>query len=407
MNKNLNSAWLTWSVPASFFSLVYIIRILPSFIMQDMVNFYQINYAQFSLLPAFYYAGYSLMQIPTGILLTKFKNSTVISCLMLVVAAGTFIISISPLFACACLAALIIGAGSTAGLLGASSIIKSKFDEKRYGFILGLTLTFGLIAASYAGKIIQTGLIYFNWLQLYSVISIIVVIYAFLALSISRERRNTEHSHSSINNSSAISLLKEVLQNRILIAMIIFSGLMTTPMQGFADIWGIDFLVTKFNLTKTGAIFSNSCVFLGMGIGSPIIGILAQKYKKLLLGIILCGVIMLASFIILLLPISLSHQSITILLFLIGLGSSFPTLTFTLIIENINQKVSRVAISLANMVLMICGSIFHPIIGNAYDIAIRNTDKLSAYTITMSLIPLSLFIGIVGLMYHARKGKFI
>ncbi len=190
----------------------------------------------------------------------------------------------------------------------------------------------------------------------------------------------------------------------------IFSGLMTLPMQGFADVWGIEFLITKFNLTKTEAIFANSFVFLGMGLGSPIVGILAQKYKKLLSGIILCGITMLTCFIILLLPININQKSITILLLLIGVGSSFPTLTFTFIIENIEPNISRVAIGFSNMVLMICGSISHPIIGSTYDIAIRNTDKLSAYIITMSLIPLGLCIGILGLIYYLKykhSNKFV
>ncbi|MBP9792315.1 MAG: MFS transporter [Rickettsiales bacterium] len=410
MNKNLKSAWLIWSIPASFFSLVFIIRILPSFVMQDIISFYNINYAQFSLLPAFYYAGYSLMQIPTGILLTKFKNSTIIPCLMIVVAIGTFLISVTDTFFISCLASFIIGAGSAVGIVGSSSIIKAKFDEQSYGFIFGLTLTFGLVAASYAGKIINTGLYYFNWHQLYSVISVIIIAYALLAFLTNREQHQQNDILPDFSNQSARSLLKKVLKNKPLVTITIFSGLMTLPMQGFADVWGIEFLITKFNLTKTEAIFANSFVFLGMGLGSPIVGILAQKYKKLLSGIILCGITMLTCFIILLLPININQKSITILLLLIGVGSSFPTLTFTFIIENIEPNISRVAIGFSNMVLMICGSISHPIIGSTYDIAIRNTDKLSAYIITMSLIPLGLCIGILGLIYYLKykhSNKFV
>lgn len=410
MNKNLKSAWLVWSIPASFFSLVFIIRILPSFVMQDIISFYNINYAQFSLLPAFYYAGYSLMQIPTGILLTKFRNSTIIPCLMLVVAIGTFIVSISSVFFITCIASFIIGSGSAVGIVGSSSIIKSRFEEQSYGFIFGLTLTFGLVAASYAGKIINTGLYYFNWHQLYSVISIIIIAYALLAFLTNKDQHKQNNILPDFSNQSVRYLLKQVLKNKTLVTITIFSGLMTLPMQGFADVWSIEFLMTKFNLSKTEAIFSNSFVFLGMGLGSPIVGILAQKYKKLLLGIILCGTMMLACFIMLLLPINISQKSITALLLLIGIGSSFPTLTFTFIIENVDQSISRVAIGFANMVLMICGSISHPIIGSTYDIAIKNTDKLSAYIITMSLIPLGLCIGIFGLLYYLKSkhsNKFV
>lgn len=410
MNKNLKSAWLIWSIPASFFSLVFIIRILPSFVMQDIINFYNINYAQFSLLPAFYYAGYSLMQIPTGILLTKFKNSTIIPCLMLVVAIGTFLISIANAFFIACLASFIIGAGSAVGIVGSSSIIKAKFDEQSYGFIFGLTLTFGLVAASYAGKIINTGLYYFNWHQLYSVISVIIMAYALLAFLTNREQQKQNATLPDFSNQSVRSLLKRVLKNKTLITVTIFSGVMTLPMQGFADVWSIEFLITKFKFSKTEAIFSNSFIFLGMGLGSPIVGILAQKYKKLLLGIILCGITMLICFVILLLQVNINQKFITILLLLIGIGSSFPTLTFTFIIENIEQNISKVAIGFSNMVLMICGSIAHPIIGCTYDIAIRNTDKLSAYIITMSLIPFGLCIGILGLIYYLKyqhNNKFV
>lgn len=408
-SNNLKTSWLIWSIPASFFSLVFVIRILPSFVMQSMVTFYDINYAQFSLLPAFYYAGYSLMQIPTGVLLTKFKNSTIIPALMLIVCFGAFLLSVSSIFALSCIAAFIIGTGSTIGVLGSSSIIKSRFDEQSYAFILGLTLAFGLVAASYAGNIINTGLQFFNWQQLYKVASIIVFIYAIMAFIVIKKGRKPS-AVPDVSSESTISLLKQALKTKNIIFIAIFSGLMTTPMQGFADVWGISFLSTKFNLSNTEAIFCNSLIFLGMGLGSPIIGMIAQKYGKMFFSIILCGTIMFSGFVLMLLPIHMNKLSLSLILLCIGIGSSFPTLTFTLIVEDVDHKISKIAMSLTNMALMLSGSIFHPLIGGTYDIAIRMTDKLTAYSIAIGVIPLGLFIGIIGLLYCVQfrnKGRFL
>ena len=402
MKNNLKTAWLIWSIPASFFSLVFVIRILPSFVMQNIISFYNINYAQFSLLPALYYIGYASMQIPAGILFTKFKNSTIIPSLMLIVCIGTCILAYSNSFYVACIASLIIGLGSTVGVLGASSIIKSKFTEQAYAFVLGLTLTFGLVAASYAGTIINTGLRFFNWKQLYSVATIIILTYAVVAFITIKDKNRPQNPLPDVSKDSVRSLLKKVFITKSIIPLAIFSGLMTAPMQGFADVWGISFLMAKFNLTKIDAIFCNSFIFLGMGIGSPIVGILAQKYKKLFSGIIVCGLIMFIGFIILLLPFNLNKSLIACLLLLIGIGSSFPTLTFTLIIENVNTKISKIAMSFSNMVLMSCGFIYHPMIGNLYDMFIQTHTPLITYTISISLIPCGLLTGIIGLLYFVK-----
>lgn len=408
-SNNLKSSWFIWSIPASFFSLVFVIRILPSFVMQSMIDFYDINYAQFSLLPAFYYAGYALMQIPTGVLLTKFRNSTIIPALMLVVCLGTLILSTSNIFTLSCIAAFIIGTGSTAGVLGSSSIIKARFAEQSYAFIFGLTLTFGLVAASYAGSIISTGLQFFNWQQLYKIASIVVLIYAITAFAVIKKGRAL-NTIPDVSDESVRSLLKQVFQKKNIVLIALLSGLMTTPMQGFADVWGIGFLQTKFKLAKTEAIFCNSLIFLGMGLGSPIIGLIAQKYKKLFPSIILCGVVMFIGFVLMLLPINLNKLSISCILLCVGIGSGFPTLTFTLIVENVEKKISKIAISFTNMMLMLWGFISHPVIGSTYDIAISVTDKVTAYSIAISVIPLGLFIGTLGLLYlvqYKSKGQFL
>lgn len=366
------------------------------------MKFYGINYAEFSLLPAMYYIGYAFMQIPAGIFFTKFKENITISSLMVVVGIGTLMLYYSPNFVVACIASLIIGIGSPVGVLGASSVIRSRFNEHLYAFIFGLTLSFGLIAATYTSKIIDTGLEYFSWQQLYIIATIIVIFYAITAFIIVHDKKSTVHIMPDISKDSVISLVKKTICTKNIVIMAIFSGFLTTPMQGFADVWGINFLMLKFFLTKKEAIYCNSFIFLGMGVSSPIIGMLAQKYHKLFSGIIACGLLMLVSFVAILLPIPLDKVSLSFLLLLVGIGCSFPTLSFTLIIEHTDAKISNIAISFTNMVLLLSGFVFHPIIGYSYNSLMRFTEKLTAYTFAMSLIPIGIGIGILGLLYFAR-----
>jgi MFS family permease len=383
------SSWMMWLVPTAFYALVFMLRVAPGILKSDIMNYYQLDNFKFSLIPAFYYAGYASMQIPVSFYMDRFKLHKVIALLIFATGVGVMLLSRSCWFPLALLGCFIIGTGNTVGVLGSSNIVNTNFSQKSYSFVFGLTLTAGLLAATCAGKIISTVAQHFNWQATYSIVAGICLVLTVAALVLIKTPKGNKKVRVSLP-----STVSFIFKNKFVILVSIFSGFLTSPVQGFADVWGPGFLSDNLGFEKSTAISLNSLCFLGYGIGAPIIGKLAQKYNVLRKSLIACGAVMLFSFLIILFVPNLNSTTVGVLLFLGGVGSAFPPLTFAIVLHNTRKELNNVAIGISNMTLMLFGSIYHIFIGLFYK---------ASPLLGISIVPIGLIIGTIGTILLFRK----
>ena len=401
MNPSTRSPWLFWLIPASFYAIVLILRMTPGIVMNDVIAHYEIDYTKFGLLSSFYYLGYSTSQLPVGILLTRFKVKYVMACFMLLTVSGILLLSYSSLYQLALLGALMIGIGSVVGMLGSSNIIHYKFHRKAYSLLIGLTLALGLAFATSSGKIIHYCLNFFNWQIFYLILAVIILINAAIALIFLEVRQ--KHIDNLAHRKPLSAMIIDTIKTPKILLIALFGGFMTAPMHGFADVWGINYLIFHFKLLKTEAILTNSFMFSGMAISAPLLGYIAEKYRIYKHLIISLGILMLLTFTTLIKFNNLSYPLICFLLFMLGVGSSFSPLIFTTIIHNVNKNLGDIAIGITNSMFMLFGFIYHPIIGSVIDFCSKNQSIDTAYTNGISVIAFGLLIGILGLSAVAYK----
>jgi sugar phosphate permease len=383
------SSWIMWIIPTVFYALVYILRVAPGILKSDIMNHYGIDDFKFGLIPAFYYAGYASMQIPVSFAMDRFRLNRVMSCLMFITGFGLMLLSRSPLFPLALVGCFIVGAGTTVSVLGSSNVINSSFPKNYYSFMFGLTLTFGFLSGACAGKLLSASMDYYNWQELYGFATGFCLVLAMAAFTLIK----TPATHKKLDVSLPTALTF-IVKNKFIVLLAICGGFMTAPVQGFADAWGPGFLYKTMGFEESTAILINSMCLLGYGVGAPIIGRLAQKYDVLKESLIACGLVMALSFLMVLFIPNLSSTTIGLLLFLAGMGSSFPTLTFAIILRRSKREFNTISIGIANMILMIFGSIYHTLIGAFYK---------ASPLLGISIVPLGLIVGTTGTILLFRK----
>jgi MFS family permease len=403
MHSPTKIAWFIWIIPASFYALVLTLRIAPGVIMNDMMSHYNIDYTEFGLLSSCFYLGYASMQLPVGMLLTKLNTKYIIAFFMIILIFGILLLTYAPIYQFALFGGLLTGMGSTVGMLGTSNIVNNKFYSSAYSFVIGLTIALGFTIVTCSGKLIGLCLTLFNWQTFYLILVFIITIYIIIVLLFIPNDQHIKHpAHSS---HSVISLLITTLTKPKLFITALLGGLLTAPMQGFSDVWGVNYLILNFNLPKSEAILANSFIFLGMAASAPITGYIAEKYQIYKPLIIFYGLLMISMFVILLSHHELNYFIICISLFLTGWGSSFYILIFTVIVHSVEKKLGDIAISIANMTFMIFGFIYHPIIGFIIDYTSNDHSINDAYMYGISVIPLGMIIGILGLSIVTYKSR--
>lgn len=399
------SVWLMWGLASFFYAYQYILRVLPNIMMADILEKFQIDASLFGQYSGLYYIGYAGMHIPVGILLDKYGPKWILPICMILTVIGIMPLLYAEHWIYPGLGRLLIGMGSSAAILGVFKIIRMSFPEDKFTFILGCSVTIGLVGAIYGGQPVNYLMHTFG---MESVLKMIILLGLVLAIATywSIPTQRVTHSEKGWMES-----VKAVLTNPQIIFICLFAGFMVGPLEGFADVWGKEYLKLVYKLNENVAASLPSLIFLGMCFGSPILSWVTEKTKAYFGFIILSGIVMAASFFLLLtgqLPVSV----MTVMFVVVGVFCAYQILAIYKASTYSGESLVGLTTACANMIIMTFGYVFHSLIGqimtHLWD-GTMNADvpvyDPHAYTLALMVIPVGLMLGAFGFIWLASAKK--
>ena len=146
-------------------------------------------------------------------------------------------------------------------------------------------------------------------------------------------------------------------------ALALYSFFNWAPALIFPALWGVPYLMGKYNIPSTTAAFACSMVWVGVGLFSPLIGYLSDRLQRRNILLISTTAIGAVVSLILLLVSNLPYVLICFFLFILGGASSGNLICFA-VAKDINRpSVTSTAMGFNNMALVLSGTVFQPIIG--------------------------------------------
>jgi hypothetical protein len=291
---------------------------------------------------------------------------------------------------------VLIGIGSSAAILGTFKIIRIVFTEKQFTRMLSLAVTIGLIGAIYGGgpvSYMTETLGYKIVVEIFAGIGILLAIATYLIVP-----------DMAVESSKTVFAdIKEVFTNYKLIALCLFAGCMVGPLEGFADVWGATFLNNIYGFDLKTSSYITSMMFIGMCFGGPCLSFLSEKTGSYMGIIIASGLIMMVSFTALILC-GLSKNTVIISFILVGICSAYQIIAIYKASTYVNDNVVGLTTAVANMIIMIFGYGFHSAIGLMVRIFGGVGDK-TAFTYGVSIVPIMLTIGVIGVSLIAYRDR--
>jgi len=397
--------WLMWSLASFFYAYQYILRVLPNIMMTDILEKFHIDATIFGQYSGLYYIGYAGMHIPVGILLDKYGPQRVLPFCMMLTVIGVLPLLYAEHWIYPSLGRMLIGMGSSAAILGVFKIIRMFFPEDKFAFILGWSVTIGLIGAIYGGRPV-------NYLiQTYGAAPVLqVVILVGLLLAITTFIATPKQSASSYDKTWQESV-KEVLTNPTILIVCVLAGLMVGPLEGFADVWGKAYLKSVYHLSDSHAAHLPSLMFLGMCFGGPMLSWFAEKSKAYFSFIILSGAVMGGAFMFLLSG-QVPENVLSILFFVVGIFCAYQILAIYKASTYSGEKLVGLTTACANMIIMAFGYLFHSVIGKIITMSWDGTMagnlpvyNATSYTYGVMIIPIGLLLGALGFSCVALFNK--
>lgn len=399
--------WMIWLLALLFFAYQFILRLSPGLMINDIMNKFDVDASNYGYFASMYYYGYALMQIPIAILLDRYGPRIIISTCAFICAIATLTFIYADQWIIVLLGRFLIGAASAVGFLGVSKIISIWFPSTEYGKMVGLSFTFGLLGAVFGGQPISVLLDMFGWQDVLFYVALVSALIGVLILIFVHNPKN----FIAEDNGDVVYKLKTVCTDYRVLIIALASLMLVGPLEGFADVWGVTYLMKAYSVTKPEAASLTSFIFIGMIFGGPILTYIAQKYKVYFQLACLCGVLMFLLFMLLVLAREyISFYNLMLMMFVIGVCCCYQVLVLTIGSFILPATLTGVTVAFLNCINMLGGSFFHMFIGRTLDFLWTNETSngirvydLQSYSIAISIVPLFCLVG--GLLFLLVRNK--
>jgi MFS family permease len=354
---------LGWSTGAMFFFYAWVLRVAPSVMIDEMMRDLSVGGAVIGNLSAVYFFGYAGMQVPVGLLIDRFGPRRLMTIAALVCAGGCVIFAASSGITGVATGRFLVGASAAFSLVGAMSIAGLWFPARRFALLSGLAMMLGMAGGVVGQAPLRLMVDALDWRGAVLALSSGGVLLAVAAWTTVRDRPKERGSSGQM-----LAGLGRVVRNRQT-WLIAVAGLGTTgPLLGFAGLWGVPYFVATLGIDRTAAAAITSMVFIGWGVGAPLIGWasdrIGRRRSPFILGLVVCTVAMSA---ILAFP-GLPIPVLMALCFACGFGGSSQIAGFAAAREHNPVAFSGTALGLVNGMVTGGGALFQPLLGWLLDV---------------------------------------
>ncbi|MBZ0217943.1 MAG: MFS transporter [Fimbriimonadaceae bacterium] len=401
-------AWIIWTLGATAFGYAFFHRVAPAVMVEDLMRDFSVGGAVLGNLSAIYFYAYAGLQIPIGIMLDRWGPRTNMVVALTISAIGALIFSYADTVMLAYIGRFFVGMGSAAAFLGTLSLVGRWFPPHRFSLFSGMTMFVAMIVAigSQGPLAALIGMIGWRAMIFYGAgIGFLLAILVFLIVRDDPNRasgRQARHQGWGEFGRALLIALK--------IPQVWYVSLLSTCMAGFmlafGGLWGVSYLVAKYDVSRLEAGFYASFVFMGWAVGAPLGGWVSDFIKRRKLPLLLSSLVQTILLCSLFLLPDLSIQISGALIILSGISAGFMVNAFAYIREITDPRVNGAVFGLINGFTVGSGAVLQPLIGYLLDLNWDGTMKggariysMAAYDIAMlTLVAASVIAFVCALM---------
>lgn len=338
--------YIVWFIAALFVVYSFCLNTAAAVFAEAIKSSLNTDSFSVSIAMSAFILGFACMQIPAGFLLDKFNARYVVSSGIVLLAIGNVLIAYSDTLTLFTLSNFIQGVGASFAFISAAVLISQWFSEKQFpimfGLIQGVSCTFAGIIHYYFSLALKT----YSWNEIYLSMSLFGFSLFILSLLLIK-------SPAALKQEQGLSLkqsLKVVFKNKQILLCSIAGATSFGVLLAYAGLWYLK-IEMYYSVPNLQAVMISGMIFLGIGVGTPLLGWFSNKIKS---RVTVIHVSLCLGTMALMLGIYLPHFDINTLIiiqivsFFIGFFLSGSMLFYTLVSEFSTNATRGVAVSVLN-----------------------------------------------------------
>ena len=288
-------AYLAWAAVAIAYAIAFLQRVSPQSITSNFMADFSTDAAGVAMLASSYFWGYTLMQIPAGLLVDRYGVKRVVLFSMTASSLGSAAFAFAPNLPDVFAARLIVACGDALVFTALLKLVALSFRDERFGFMSGISQVSGYVGGVLATTPLAAAVSGFGWRACFVFIACVgMANLAFAALVLKPDP--AAHSTRTLRDVLAASgkSLSQAANWGCAMSFASHFAVVTT----LSGVWGIPMVAHFFNLSPSAASTPLLAFMVGNALGSIFLGHIADraaaKLDNALIGICLLRMLLIA-----------------------------------------------------------------------------------------------------------------
>jgi sugar phosphate permease len=357
---------LMLAVVVCAYVLSFFQRFAPAGIAQDLAAAFQTSAASLGVLAATYFDVYTVMQVPTGILVDTLGPRRILALGGLVAGGGSLLFGMAGTLDGALAGRTLIGLGVSVTFIAMLKIIAVWFEEHRFATVVGISMLIGNLGSVLAGAPLSWLAQAAGWRGVFVGVGFVSLALGVLCWLLVRDRPAqagaTPHV-GRVDRTVIIGGLLRVVRNRATWPAAALNFGISGSFFAFGGLWATPFLVQGMGMSRATATAHLSLYFAGFAVGCLLVGSLSDRLRRrkpvIIVSSHLLGLVWLVWLSGAALPLAASYT----LFGLMGLMTASFTLSWACAKEVNPPALSGMSTSVTNMGGFLAGALLQPAVG--------------------------------------------
>ncbi len=350
----------------------------------SMMKTFHVTAEGFGVISAFYFYAYAPMQLPAGVLFDRYGPRKLMTFALMLCAFGSFFFASTDSVFTASIGRFLIGIGSAFSFIGVLVLLSRWFPPQYFAILAGIAQLMSSVGAMFGEVPLASLIEQVGWRQASFILAIVGFVLALLLWLFIRDYpHQPTQSLPTQRFRDEWKRLREVCRCSYTWLTGAYAFSIWTPIAVFAALWGVPYLQEKYQVSVVVASGMCSMIWLGIGIGSPLLGWISDRFNSRRLALSISAIFGLSATLIILYVPYVSVSWVYAVLFMLGLGAGGQTVSFAVVKDNNPAHLVGTACGFNNLSVLLGGAIFQPLVGVILhrSESLRVVHDISVYTI--------------------------
>lgn len=393
--------WIVFALGGAAFWLAFFHRVAPVAIADELTRAFHVNSAALGALAATYFYVYTVMQIPTGVLVDTLGPKRVLTAGGLVAGVGSLLFGLAESFWGAALGRTLAGLGVSVAFVALLKISAQWFHERHFATVASAVNFVGLLGALSATIPLAWLVTFMSWREVFVAIGMTSLLVAGATWWFAVDYVST-HTHGGAGTAHWRADLAAVLKNRSTWPAFWVNFGLSGSYMCFIGLWLAPMLTQVYGKSPLAASQHASVIIIGLALSAVAVARLSDrlgKRKPVLLAVASAYLALWAIWL-----IGVPDGWTFAMCALMGLAAPGFTFAWTLAKEVNPPQHAGMAISVANTGGFLAAGILQPLAGALLDwskgaVAIGTPGTLADFRVAMASLALFAVVGFAGALF--------